>query len=98
MFQNIVSRRNQSTRYPGIRVLRGNRICFAWVLACAALLPRPGQGQSGVITTIAGATPVGGPPVRGYSGDGGPATSAMLALANTQTVCDPNRKFNGIFQ
>src|SRR5207248_10877730 len=47
--------------------------------------------QSGNITTIAGATAVGGEPVRGFSGDGGPATSATLALANLQNDCDPNR-------
>ena len=54
----------------------------------------PAQRGAGVITTIAGTTPVGGSPQRGYSGDGGPATSALLSLANVQNEvaeCDPNR-------
>jgi uncharacterized protein (TIGR03437 family) len=47
--------------------------------------------QSGVITTIAGRTPVNGAPVRGFDGDGGPALAAALSLANFQNTCDPNR-------
>jgi sugar lactone lactonase YvrE len=47
--------------------------------------------QSGVITTIAGRTPVNGAPVRGFDGDGGPALAAALSLANLQNTCDPNR-------
>ena len=45
--------------------------------------------QVGVISTVAGATALDGAPVRGYSGDGGPALGAMLALANIQNACDP---------
>lgn len=59
--------------------------------------PRQAQAQTGIITTIAGTTPVGGAPQRGFSGDGGPAAAAMLSLANVQTACNPNRKLDGIF-
>jgi len=48
-------------------------------------------GQTGLITTIAGKTAPGGAPLRGYSGDEGPGTQALLALANLQNTCDPNR-------
>ncbi len=66
-------------------------------LAAFLLLLAPGaraQRGAGVITTLAGTTPVGGAPQRGYSGDGGPGTSALLSLANVQNEvaeCDPNR-------
>jgi uncharacterized protein (TIGR03437 family) len=49
------------------------------------------SGQTGLITTIAGKTAPGGAPLRGYSGDEGPGTQALLALANLQNTCDPNR-------
>jgi uncharacterized protein (TIGR03437 family) len=46
--------------------------------------------QTGVIRTVAGATALDGVPVRGFSGDGGPAIGAALALANIQNGCgDP---------
>jgi hypothetical protein len=48
-------------------------------------------GQTGLITTIAGKTAPGGTPLRGFSGDEGPATQALLALANLQNICDPNQ-------
>lgn len=47
-----------------------------------------GQAGVGVITTIAGTTAPGGTPQRGYSGDGGPATAAMIALADVSNACD----------
>src|SRR5215471_15564940 len=62
------------------------RVC-AGVLISAALL----SAQSGIISTIAGRTPVNGAPVRGFDGDSGTATAASLALANLQNKCDPNR-------
>lgn len=62
----------------------GGRSLLASVwLACAA------AGQTPVISTVAGTTRPGGEPVRGFSGDGGPATFATLALANLQNECDP---------
>ncbi len=54
-------------------------------------------GQTGIITTIAGKTAPGGTPLRGYSGDEGPGTQALLALANLQNTCDPN-KFEQLVQ
>ena len=45
-------------------------------------LPRIAGGQDGIIVTVAGMTPIGGPPVRGFAGDGGASTGATLALAN----------------
>jgi len=47
--------------------------------------------QAPVISTLAGTTQVGGAPVRGGGGDGGPAVAAELALANLQNECDPLR-------
>ncbi len=47
--------------------------------------------QTPVVTTIAGGTPFGGAPVRGFSGDGNLAAKATLALANVQNPCDPAR-------
>src|SRR5450432_1359347 len=49
------------------------------------------QAQSGTVSTVAGKTPVNGAPVQGFSGDGGPAADATLALANIVNQCDPNR-------
>jgi len=61
-------------------------LALLWLVMC----PRTAPSQTtGVITTIAGATPVGGPPVRGFGGDRGPATAALLALANQRNECDP---------
>lgn len=61
-------------------------------LATAVLIGLFGAfGQTGLITTIAGKTAPGGTPLRGYSGDEGPATQALLALANLQNTCDPNQ-------
>ncbi|HEV8146584.1 MAG TPA: hypothetical protein VGP79_09395 [Bryobacteraceae bacterium] len=57
---------------------------------CAALLARSAHAQSAQITTLAGATPANGFPIRGFTGDG-PATQARLALANVQNTCDPVR-------
>jgi len=62
-----------------------------WLGACG-VQPAPAQSGTGIITTLAGATPAGGAPVRGFGGDGGPGTSALLALANLQNDCgDPTR-------
>ena len=60
------------------------------VLVCLGAL----LGQlwaEGVSATVAGATRVNGAAVRGFGGDGGPARKALLALANQQNECDPNR-------
>jgi len=56
-----------------------------------SILPALLQAQSGVISTVAGQTPVNAAPVQGFSGDGGPAADATLALANMVNQCDPNR-------
>ncbi|HMC58423.1 MAG TPA: hypothetical protein VKJ01_04445, partial [Candidatus Solibacter sp.] len=56
-----------------------------------SILPALLQAQSGVISTVAGQTPVNGAPVQGFGGDGGPAADATLALANLVNKCDPNR-------
>jgi uncharacterized protein (TIGR03437 family) len=56
-----------------------------------SILPALLQAQSGVISTVAGQTPVNAAPVQGFSGDGGPAVNATLALANMVNQCDPNR-------
>ena len=56
-----------------------------------SILPALLQAQSGVISTVAGQTPVNGAPVQGFGGDGGPAADATLALANMVNKCDPNR-------
>jgi trimeric autotransporter adhesin len=47
--------------------------------------------QQGIITTAAGVADATGNPIRGYGGDGGPAVTARLALANLQNECDPAR-------
>ena len=41
-----------------------------------------------MITTIAGGTQPGGLPQRGFSGDGGPASAALLAFADVRNACD----------
>jgi uncharacterized protein (TIGR03437 family) len=55
------------------------------------IAPALSHGQTGTITTLAGATPPNGDPVRGFSGDGGPGILAAIALANVSNGCDPNR-------
>jgi uncharacterized protein (TIGR03437 family) len=45
----------------------------------------PLAAQTGIVTTIAGTG------IAGFSGDGGPAAKAAIALANVQNQCDPNR-------
>jgi uncharacterized protein (TIGR03437 family) len=55
------------------------------LLSAAAL-----WAQIPVVTTIAGSVDDKGG-VRGYAGDGGPAVTAALALANVQNECDPQR-------
>src|SRR4051794_40925014 len=63
------------------------RIVFAIVILQLAV-----HAQTGIITTIAGRTPINGAAVRGYDGDGGPAANSTLALANfNNQPCDPNR-------
>lgn len=47
-----------------------------------------GQNGAGVITTVAGGTLPGGLPQPGYSGDGGPASAALLAFADVRNACD----------
>lgn len=54
-------------------------LCWGVWLALAA------SAQTPVITTVAGNG------ARGFSGDGGPALSAQLALADLQNPCDPVR-------
>jgi len=61
------------------------------LLVLPALLGAQTGVISGVISTVAGKTPVNGAPVRGFDGDGAAATTAALALANLQNKCDPNR-------
>src|SRR6478752_3087342 len=68
---------------------RGTALCSIKTLSLMLLLSAAGFGQAGLITTIAGRTPPGGAPVRGFSGDGAAGTSAQLALANIQNTCDP---------
>lgn len=64
-------------------------LSFRILLTAAALTVSAGaQTGAGVITTIAGATPPGGAPVRGFSGDNGPALGAQLALAEVRNACD----------
>lgn len=58
---------------------------FLLSLAAAAAFSQ----NTGVITTLAGTTPANGSPVRGFSGDGGPALAAELALANLSAPCYP---------
>src|SRR4051812_21218587 len=65
---------------------------WARALLAALILQVAAHAQTGIITTVAGRTPVNGAPVRGFDGDGGPAIQAALALANfTNQPCDPNR-------
>lgn len=64
-----------------------SRIQFLLFAALLAVGARA-QTRAGVITTIAGATPPGGAPASGYSGDNGPAVSAQLAFANIRNACD----------
>jgi uncharacterized protein (TIGR03437 family) len=66
--------------------LRGSAGLFAFFVLVRSL-----EAQSGVITTIAGTTPLNGAPVRGFNGDGRPAAETSLALANLQNDCDPVR-------
>jgi trimeric autotransporter adhesin len=55
-----------------------------WLIAAHA--------QPGLISTVAGRTPVNAAPVRAFDGDGGPAIAAALSLANFNNLpCDPNR-------
>src|SRR3954452_23044392 len=49
------------------------------------------EAQTGVISTVAGITAPGAQAARGFSGDGAPASLALLALANLQNQCDPNQ-------
>lgn len=67
--------------------MRAIKSCLILALFFAAFRSLPGQSQTGIITTLAGTTPVSGTPARGYSGDGGPAVNAMLALANLNSSC-----------
>src|SRR5690242_495072 len=60
--------------------MRLRRAVGGWVLSVTAA-----SAQTGTISTIAGVES------RGYSGDGGPAVVAKLALANFTNTCDPNR-------
>src|SRR5450432_472634 len=61
------------------------------LLVLPALLGAQTGVISGIVSTVAGKTPVNGAPVRGFDGDGAAATTAALALANLQNKCDPNR-------
>ena len=63
----------------------GKTVSILFLLMCACGFAQTGTG---VITTVAGTTPPGGSPQRGYSGDGGPATAAMLAFADVRNACD----------
>ena len=47
-----------------------------------------GQTGTGVITTLAGTTSTDSAPARGYSGDNGPGTNALLAPADVKNACD----------
>src|SRR6185369_2112817 len=78
----------QRHQRSGVNYLQmgSSRLWLVWLLLAPAL-----EAQTGIITTIAGRTPVNGAPVRGFGGDDGPATNAALALANLQNTCDPNR-------
>jgi uncharacterized protein (TIGR03437 family) len=74
------------------RIVTFYRLLPALILLLPGIFQKPAQAQTGIITTLAGATPVGGAPVRGYGGDGGPAVNATLALANLQNTCLDNNK------
>ena len=63
-------------------MLRGRHL-FALLLLTP--LSMPIWSQTGIVTTVAGTG------ARGFTGDGGPAASASLALANPQNQCDPSR-------
>ena len=54
------------------------------LLSALLLLPAL-AAQTAIVTTIAGTG------TAGFSGDGGPATNAAIALANLQNKCDPSR-------
>ncbi len=66
------------------------RLRGAW-LGISALFVCGAAAQTPVISTVVGTTGVGSDPQRGFSGDGGPGTAAVLALANLQNDCDPLR-------
>src|SRR5687768_16300902 len=55
------------------------RLCFGLAILAGIL-----EAQTGVVTTVAGRSGV-----RGFDGDGGPATAAAIALANLKNACDP---------
>jgi uncharacterized protein (TIGR03437 family) len=64
------------------------------LLLCSCLLLAisvASADSDGVIATLAGVTRVNSAPERGYAGDDGPARKALLALADLQNECDPNR-------
>jgi len=63
----------------------GKTASILFLLMCACGFAQTGTG---VITTVAGTTQPGGSPQRGYPGDGGPATAAMLAFADVRNACD----------
>jgi uncharacterized protein (TIGR03437 family) len=63
-----------------------------WLVILALLIASAlSHGQTGTITTLAGADPFNGDVLRGFSGDSGPGILGAVALANVQNGCDPNR-------
>src|SRR4051794_21035621 len=67
------------------------RECNIRIAACLLSMAWAAHAQTGIIVTVAGTTPEGAPPVRGFGGDDGPSPTASLALANLQNTCDPNQ-------
>ncbi|MBZ5724446.1 MAG: hypothetical protein LAP87_05565 [Acidobacteriia bacterium] len=59
-----------------------------WLGLC---VPAMLAAQAGIVSTVAGQTPVNGAPVRGFSGDGGAAAQATLALASMTNTCTPDQ-------